>query len=179
MAARFATVADVEALGFIPSEREEQRYHSIEMKLSKVLPTFEKDDSGTVDVRDVGTIIRAMNINPTETLIESVVKAIEEPESTGYVHISKLRPVIAQMCLNREYNGTVLSRDSEETIVQAFQLLDRDNKGYIEAEYLKQVMTEQGEKFNNEEILEMINAACDPETGHIYYDDFAAILATE
>lgn len=34
-----------------------------------------------------------------------------------------------------------------------------------------------GEKFGPDEVSEFLNAACDPETGQIHYDDYVALLA--
>ena len=87
--------------------------------------------------------------------------------------------------------------------VQAFQSLDSDKKGYLEAEYFKNLMSRRalhppnllsrtlhlsialnlvcfcshGEKFSQEELEEMLAAAVDVETGRIYYEDFAELLA--
>ncbi len=78
---------------------------------------------------------------------------------------------------------------------QAFQSLDTDKKGYLEAEYFKNLMSRpvpaspppppllllcicsHGEKFSQEELEEMLAAAVDVETGRIYYEDFAELLA--
>lgn len=87
--------------------------------------------------------------------------------------------------------------------MQAFQSLDSDKKGYLEAEYFKNLMSRcalhppnlisrtlhlsstlnlvcfcsHGEKFSQEELEEMLAAAVDVETGRIYYEDFAELLA--
>jgi calmodulin len=177
--AQVPTVADVEELSYIPEIREERRRRDIDMKLMRLFPIFERENSGLIPVDAVGTIMRALNLNPTEAVIQEVIKAIEEPEATGYVKLTPLRNVLLEAAMSREYKGIILVRDGEETIIKAFQAIDRDKKGYIEADYLRQVMVQMGERFNEEEISEMINAAQDPETGHIYYEDFAALLATE
>lgn len=177
--ARIPTVNDVEELAYIPTVREERRRRDIDERLMHLFPLFDKEDTGMCDVREVGTILRAMNLNPSEAMVTQVVESIEEAESTGYVKMTKLRGVVMEILMSHEYKNTILVRDDEDTIVKAFEMLDRDKKGYVDAEYLKEVMTTMGEKFNNEEILEMINAASDPETGHIYYEDYAALLATE
>lgn len=75
--------------------------------------------------------------------------------------------------------GVLMVRDSEDKIMRAFETLDSERRGYIDSEWLKEMMTTRGEKFTNEEVLEMLNAAADPETGYIKYDDYAPILATD
>jgi len=176
---RIPTIADVEELSFVPVQREEIRRRQYDLQMSELFSLYEKEDSGLCDVGEVGTIIRAMNLNPSEALVTSIIESIEEPESTGYVSLSKLRNVLMEIKMTGQYMGTVLMRDSEETIIKAFQMLDREKKGYIEEKDLREVMTTMGEKFSAEEMLEMINAAQDPDSGHIYYEDFAPILATE
>ena len=88
-------------------------------------------------------------------------------------------------------------RNSEDEILLAFQALDVDKKGYLEAHELQTLMTTYGEKFSNEEVnfrqlllsfscnyfpsqvKEMMAAAVDVELGRVYYEDYAEILAAE
>ena len=48
--------------------------------------------------------------------------------------------------------------------------MDKEKKGYLTAEELKQVLTSEGEVFTAEEMEEMINSALDPFEGKIFYD---------
>lgn len=59
------------------------------------------------------------------------------------------------------------------------QLLDTDNKGYLEAEELQRLVTAYGEKFSSEEVKEMLSAAVDVELGRVYYEDYAELLAAD
>jgi Ca2+-binding EF-hand superfamily protein len=43
-------------------------------------------------------------------------------------------------------------RNSEDEILRAFQALDVDKKGYLEAHELQNLMTSYGEKFSSEEV---------------------------
>lgn len=173
-------VEDVEELSYIPPEREARRREHYSQKLADILQLFEHEDRrGLIEVRDVGTIVRGMGLNPTEAVVARIIERIEEPEATGFVSGAKLSDVIMQMVMSSEFEGTIQARETEATIIAAFELLDRDRRGYLEAAYLKEVLTTMGERFNHEEMLEMINAASDPETGHVYYEDFAVLLASE
>lgn len=172
-------MADIEEFNYIPPQREEVKRRNIETKMVDVFRIFERDGNGTCDVREVGTIARTMGLNPSEAEVAKMVEKIEEPESTGFVRLSKLRLLLMEILTTNEFEGKIVVRDSEDTIYKAFQLLDRDKRGYIESEYLKELMTTLGEKFSSEEVLELVNAAADPETGHIYYEEYAPVLATE
>eukprot|EP00331_Platyophrya_macrostoma_P026505 CAMPEP_0176438316 /NCGR_PEP_ID=MMETSP0127-20121128/19204_1 /TAXON_ID=938130 /ORGANISM="Platyophrya macrostoma, Strain WH" /LENGTH=145 /DNA_ID=CAMNT_0017822229 /DNA_START=152 /DNA_END=589 /DNA_ORIENTATION=+ len=145
--------------------------------MDDMLRVFERDTAGLVDVR--GTVIRSMGLNPTENEVLEIVEAVEEPSSTGFVSSEKLKSVVVAMLLTHEFKGRLVARDSESRILKAFEVLDREGKGYLPAEYLKELLTTMGERFSGEEITEMVNAAADPETGNVYYEEFASILATE
>ena len=176
---RVPNLGDLEALSYIPQERLDFKRKTLTAKINEIIRIFERDTAGVVDVREVGTILRAMNINPTEAELLEMVEKVEESESVGFVKSQKLHDLLLDMLINNEFNKRVLCRDSEETILKAFEVLDRDNKGYIPSEYLKDLMTSMGERFNADEIMEMLNAATDPETGNVYYEEFAAVLAEE
>lgn len=180
---RTVSVLDLEEFRYIPPEREERKRRQLHKKMDDLFAIFEKSDQENADhvcdVREVGTIMRSLNLNPTEFMIHQVVESIEETESQGYVKLDKLRNILLDILMTNEYRGQLVVRDDEDTIVRAFEMLDREKKGYVESEYLREVMTTMGEAFSADEINEMIHAASDPETGHIYYEDFAAMLATE
>lgn len=46
--------------------------------------------------------------------------------------------------------------DSEEEIIEAFKVFDKDGNGFISAAELRHVMTNLGEKLTDEEIDEMV-----------------------
>lgn len=176
---RIITTADLEIFDYIPPERETQKRAAITKQIDELLRAFERESAGLVDVREVGTIARAVGLNPTESNIADMIEQIEESSSTGYVRSESLRNLLLSIRMTNEYKGKLMYRDSEATILQAFETLDKDKKGYLTAEYLKEVMISMGERFGAEELMEMINAAADPETGNVHYEDFATILATE
>lgn len=52
------------------------------------------------------------------------------------------------------------------------QTLDPDNKGYIEAEKLRNLLTTHGERFSQEEIDDFLSFASDSESGLMHYEDY-------
>lgn len=176
---RIPTFADLELFDYIPPEREFNKQQKIEKQVGEWLKVFERDNAGVIDVREVGTVIRAMGLNPTEADVLEIIEKIEEDSSVGFVKSPKLKEILMQILMSNEFKGKIVSRDPEGAILKAFEVLDREGKGFIPSEYLKELLTSMGERFNGEEITEMINAAADPETGNVFYEDFAAILASE
>ena len=141
--------------------------------------TLGEDQGYVVDVRDAGMIIRACGLNINESQLMEIIEHIEDPESTGQLSARGLKKVVLKILLTNDWNGTLIVRDDEARIIQAFEVLDKEKRGYLDAEFLREVMTGMGDRFSTEEISEMISASAEPETGKIFYEDFAALMATD
>lgn len=174
---RIPKVGDIELLEFIPSSREELRRKNYDAKLRELFEMFEYAP-GMVDVREVGTIVRAMGLNPSENDVFLMIQAIQEPEAEGCVQMEKLQQLVVDILITKQFQGRPMVRDSEAQIHKAFSVLDRDKKGFVESSYIRELMTNMGEKFSPDEILEFLNASED-DAGRVYYDDMASVLATE
>merc|ERR1711862_684505 len=55
--------------------------------------------------------------------------------------------------------GKMKDTDTEEELIEAFKVFDRDGNGYISAAELRHVMTNLGEKLTDEEVFDMIREA--------------------
>ena len=66
--------------------------------------------------------------------------------------------------------------DSEEGILEAFKVFDRDGNGFISAAELRHVMTNLGEKLTDEEVDEMIREADIDGDGQINYEEFVKMM---
>lgn len=159
---------------------------------------------GFCDVRDVGTIVRALNLNPTEATVFKIIEDSEEEESTGFIQFVKLFPILMKCCLTREYNNQILEREDEQMLRRAFASLDRNGTGWIDAEIFKKLLmaTTKGngsnsrpasaavdgvnisndgninssEPFSAEEMERTLEAIVDPVTGKINIDDYISLL---
>ncbi|XP_016974877.2 dynein regulatory complex protein 8 isoform X2 [Drosophila rhopaloa] len=56
---------------------------------------------------------------------------------------------------------------STEKLLEAFEILDPENKKYLTKEYFGKLMAEEGEPFTQEELKAMWPVAIDPITGNI------------
>lgn len=64
-----------------------------------------------------------------------------------------------------------------EKLLEAFKVLDPEEKGYITKEYITKIMMEEGEPFTQEELEEMMGVACDQ--GVIPYEYYINQLMVE
>ena len=66
--------------------------------------------------------------------------------------------------------------DSEEEILEAFKVFDKDGNGFISSAELKHVMTNLGEKLTDEEVDEMIREADVDGDRQINYEEFVKMM---
>jgi calmodulin len=69
--------------------------------------------------------------------------------------------------------------DTEDDMIDAFKVFDKDGNGSISANELKFVLANTGEKLTQEEIEEMIREIDTDGDGYIDYRQFIRILITQ
>ncbi|XP_035690792.1 dynein regulatory complex protein 8-like isoform X1 [Branchiostoma floridae] len=146
----------------------------IQKKITEAFDIFDHESNKTVDVREIGTIIRSLGCCPTEGELHDMLAEIEEEEPTGYIRFDKFLQMMTHVMLERRYKPV-----PEEMLLKAFAVLDQEKKGFLSQEELQKYMSEEGEPFTQEEMEEMLSAAVDPDKGVIYYKDFASMMAVE
>lgn len=65
--------------------------------------------------------------------------------------------------------------DREDEVRQAFQVFDKDGNGYITRDELALVMTNLGEKLNENELNQMMKEADTNGDGRIDYEEFVKV----
>ncbi|WAR19408.1 DRC8-like protein [Mya arenaria] len=146
----------------------------IHKRITEAFDLFDHESNKTVDVREVGTIIRSLGCVPSEAELHDMLHEIEEEEQIGYIRFEKFLTMMTKVLMERRYKPT-----PEDQILKAFQVLDSENKGHLTQEELTKYMTEEGEPFNQEELEEMLSAAVDPDKGNIQYRDYVAAMSLE
>ncbi|KAJ8393059.1 hypothetical protein AAFF_G00069630 [Aldrovandia affinis] len=143
----------------------------VHRKIREAFNLFDVTSNKTVDVREIGTIIRSLGCFPTEGELHEIITEIEEEESTGSIRFEKFLPTMTKVLLERKFRPI-----PEDRLLQAFELLDPEKKGYLEPEELKKFMTQEGEPFSHDEMEEMLSAAVDPDKNVIFYKDFVGMM---
>tara|TARA_B100001142_G_scaffold297824_1_gene320473 strand:+ start:26 stop:367 length:342 start_codon:yes stop_codon:yes gene_type:complete len=69
--------------------------------------------------------------------------------------------------------------DSEEEIVEAFKVFDKDGNGYISHAELRHVMTNLGEKLTDEEVEDMVGEADVDKDNMISYEEFVKMMMSK
>merc|ERR1712038_1135642 len=146
----------------------------VQGKVVEAFEVFDHENNKTVDVREVGTIVRSLGHCPSESQLQEVISEMEDPEQMGYIHLDRFLPVMSRIILQQKFLPA-----AHEDLLAAFRTLDPENTGHIERELVTQLFTEEGEAFSQEEMTEFCNAALDPITKSIHYREFVHFLGVD
>ncbi|KAK5912429.1 hypothetical protein CesoFtcFv8_002304 [Champsocephalus esox] len=137
----------------------------VQKKIRAAFEAFDYESNNTVDVREIGTIIYSLGCFPTQADLHDLIAEVEE-DQTGYIHLDSFLPVMSKVLLEHKFPPI-----PEDLLLQAFEVLDKEKKGYLEPEELTKYMTQEGELFTQEEMDEMLTALADHEKNVVYYKD--------
>jgi len=129
------------------------------------------DKSGSIDVKNLKVVMRALGFEPRKEEITKLAKTIANKDSgdadTGRVTLEQLIDLI---------KPKLLEKDSRTEIMRAFKLFDDDGTGRISFANIKRVAKELGENISDEELREMIAEADTQSTGEVNEEDFFRIM---
>nr|XP_033330715.1 dynein regulatory complex protein 8-like isoform X2 [Megalopta genalis] len=142
----------------------------LEKRLYEAFDVFDTSKTGEIDVRDLGTIIRALGCVITEAELQEIQVEVEDVENNS-VSINRFVEYMNKAITERKFKPA-----EPEDLLKAFQLLDPENRGYIMRDVLAKAIMEIGEPFSEQEIADMMVIACDPETKRINYEHYINLL---
>ncbi|XP_035508196.1 dynein regulatory complex protein 8 [Morone saxatilis] len=145
----------------------------VHKKITAAFEVFDYESNNTVDAREIGSIIYSLGCFPTQADLHDFTAEVEEGH-TGYISLDKFLPVMTKVLLENKYPPI-----PEDLLLQAFEVLDKEKKGYLEPEELTKYMTREGDVFTQEEMDEMLTALADHEKNLIYYKDLINLLTID
>merc|ERR1712217_957537 len=127
---------------------------------------FDADQDGKLSLKELGTMLNALGQNPTEKEVGSMMQDVE-PDENGCIDFPDFLSLMARK---------MKDCDTEEELIEAFKVFDRDGDGFISAGELRYSMTNLGEKLADIEVDEMIREADLDNDGQINYDEFVKMM---
>ena len=82
---------------------------------------FDKDGDGTITTKELGTVMRSLGQNPTEAELQDMINEVDA-DGNGTIDFPEFLTMMA-----RKMKDT----DSEEEILEAFKVFDKDGNGFI------------------------------------------------
>ena len=143
----------------LSAERKEQFTEAFEMLGKK---------ADAVDENTMGVIMRSLGQNPSSDEVSELFKK----HSGG----NKTVGVNAVLAAAGEFETAAAGKDLTAAMKEAFAVFDKDKTGQISTAELRHVVAGLGEKFDEEEIDQMMKEADSDNSGTINYKDFVAVL---
>lgn len=122
---------------------------------------------GYISAKELGTVMRALGKpNILEDELKDMITELETKES-GKVDEKEFMAMMSKK---------MKSSDTEEELIEAFKVFDRDGNGLISPGELKHAMNNLGEKMTDEEIEMIIEAGDLDKDGVVNYQDFVKMM---
>ncbi|KMZ74090.1 Calmodulin [Zostera marina] len=131
---------------------------------------FDQDSDGCITTNELGTVMRSLGQNPTEAELRDIIAEVDAG-GKGMIDFPEFLNLMARKKMKET--------DSEEELKRAFEVFDKENKGFITAVNLRHIMTNLGEKLTVEEADDMIREADTDNDGKINYEDFIKALTAK
>jgi calmodulin len=135
----------------------------------EVFDLFDKDKDGSITTKELGDVMRALGANPTNTELQEMIAEVDK-DNSGKIEFNEFLDLFARK---------MKDPDTEEDLIEAFKIFDKDGSGNISAQELRHVMTTLGEKLTEEEADEMIREADTNGDGYIDYVEFVKIMMSK
>jgi len=142
------------------TEEEKEEYTS-------TFQRFDKDNDGRVDIVGLGNIMRWQGHNPTFAELEEMIRSF----GNGVA-----------MDLNQFLNmlgSRFQDNDNEADLVEAFQVFDKDGKGYISITELRHILCNLGDKLPDQEAEELMKQAAVASDGNLDYSNFVRTMLSK
>ncbi|KAL9658619.1 hypothetical protein ABK040_006156 [Willaertia magna] len=146
---------------------------ALRKKLREAFHIFESE--GIIDVEDLGNILRYLGLNPTQKQLET----LKEEMADQFVPFEKFEAIISKIVLTSTYDGVGMARDTETTLLKAFEVLDPERKGYVDSEKMVRLLKTYGEPMNDEEINAFLKVAEDQQNKVIRYEEYVTKLSSQ
>jgi len=119
---------------------------------------------GSVDARNFGFVMRYMGQNPSDAEVSDMLAKYGSGMAmplNGFLKMmgDKLRDV-----------------QTEDGIIESFQVFDKDGKGYVSAAELRNILTNMGDKLSDEQVNQMMSEALSSDDGNLDYKQFVHMM---
>lgn len=126
-------------------------------------------DEPKLTMQELGTMLTALGNNPTEADLSNMCQDVEV-DHDGFIDFTSFLSIMAQKIKNS---------DTEEELIEAFKVFDRDGDGFITASELKFSLWNLGEKLLDSEVDEMVHEGDVDGDGKINFDEFWRMMMAE
>ena len=107
---------------------------------------FDKDGDGLINMEDLGRVMRNLRMNPTEQELQDLIAELDN-NNNGSIDFDEFLLLMAKK-----------SKDTDiiERSLDAFRVFDKQNKGFIAVNDIRNILLNTGEKISANEVEELL-----------------------
>jgi len=126
---------------------------------------YDADGTNVIDAFDLGNVLRALNLNPTNSTIEKMGGTLKRGEKK--IAVEEFLPIYSQLKNDKDQGGY-------EDFLECLKLYDKAENGLMLAAELSNTLAVLGEKLEDSEVALVLGECMDPEDedGFIPYAPF-------
>uniref|UniRef100_A0A0C9QQE4 Myosin light chain alkali n=2 Tax=Fopius arisanus TaxID=64838 RepID=A0A0C9QQE4_9HYME len=126
---------------------------------------YDADGTNVIDATDLGNVLRALNLNPTNMTIEKMGGTTKKNEKK--ISLEEFLPIFSQLKHDKD-QGTY------EDFLECLKLYDKQENGTMLGVELSNMLVTLGEKLDDSEVDVIMKDCCDPEDedGFVPYAPF-------
>ncbi|XP_026472231.1 myosin light chain alkali-like isoform X2 [Ctenocephalides felis] len=126
---------------------------------------YDFDGSGQIDCFNIGDVLRALNLNPTQALVEKMGGTKKKNEKK--MKVEEFLPIYSQVKKEKETG-------CYEDFLECLKLYDKAENGMMLGAELQHTLLSLGEKLTDAEVEEVCKDCLDPEDedGQVPYAPF-------
>ncbi|XP_033104938.1 neo-calmodulin-like isoform X2 [Anneissia japonica] len=135
-------------------------------QLRETFEIFDKDGDGSITTKELGTVMRSMGQNPSDKELQDMINEFDA-DGNGIIDFTEFCTMMSRK---------LKDSDESEDIREAFQVFDKDQRGFIRAEELAAVLKVADGGITDQDILDLLSDADKDSDGTIDYQEFVALM---
>ena len=139
------------------------------LEFREAFQAFDKDGNGSITTKELGTVMRSLGQNLSETEIREIIDEVDE-DKNGTIDFQEFLSLMARK---------MKILDKEDELIDAFKKLDLDGTGKISKYQLRYIILSTESGFTGDDIEELLKIAEIDEDGNIDLHDFIKILMSQ
>ncbi|KAK2140652.1 hypothetical protein LSH36_1283g00020 [Paralvinella palmiformis] len=129
---------------------------------------FDYDKDGKIYTADIGLVIRAVGLKPTESEVKEISHIVED-NYNGQVDLQTLVTLISSKV-------TTPAPERAEDLIEIFRMYDKDGRGTVRVQEMHHLLTTVGEKLTDEEAENLLKMSGCVSNGLVDYQKFVRLV---
>jgi len=139
--------------------------------LQKAFNSFDTEGNGNISAETVGVILRMMGVKISEKNLKEVIAETDE-DGSGIIEFEEFAELAAKFLV--EEDEEALAAELKE----AFRIYDKEGKGYITTDILKEIIAEIDPKLTPADLDSIIEEVDEDGSGTLDFDEFMEMMCS-